>query len=79
MSLRALTNEDSFMSQTKCMNVKTLKRKLNNANVNSSDLTLSCFTWCYKTEERYHTLLSIFDLNQWYKEEMPGKLFQNYL
>lgn len=41
---------------------------------NEDNLSLCLISWtvCYSNDEM-DTFLSVFDLNQWYKEQMPSK------
>lgn len=71
MNLKELIDDGNIMRirGARSTNVTTLKRKSKHTNI---DLTLCCFTWSYRTDDKFNTVLSIFDLNQWYKAEMPG-------
>lgn len=46
---------------------------------NEDILTLSIFVWnvVYSNKES-HTFVAVFDLNQWYKEQMPSRFCLNF-
>lgn len=66
---------DSESTEIKCVSLKPLKIIGNNRTNASSELTLCFFAWCKKLEEKWLNFVTIFDLNQWYKEEMPGVFY----
>lgn len=68
-----LTNLDLVFKTPKCLNLCTLRRETHNVN-KYIDLSLCYFVWTGKVGNKSYTFMSIFDLNQWYKEEMPRKL-----
>lgn len=62
-----------------CVRLEALNKNRNVALTELPDdnLVISCFmwtVWCSRTET--YTYQAIFDLNQWYKEQMPGIYFK---
>lgn len=60
-----------------CVDLKSLSKNRNTAltELPEDNLVICCFVWtvwCSTTETV--TYQAIFDLNQWYKEQMPGTL-----
>lgn len=58
-----------------CVGLEALNKNRNTMllELPEDDLVISCFVWtvwCSRTET--YTYQTIFDLNQWYKEQMPG-------
>lgn len=71
MNLRDLFMNNSS-SEAKCLSVKPLRKSSNNVNT-CADLSVCCFVWSQKLNDQNSTFISVFDLNQWYKEQMPSK------
>lgn len=64
-----------------CVGLEALNKNRNTAlmELPEDNLVISCFmwtVWCSSTEA--YTYQAVFDLNQWYKEQMPGTFLYNY-
>lgn len=67
-----------------CLNMNSIKKslagKIGNSGESAEQLSLCCILWTVWCNEREtYTYHCIFDLNQWYKEQMPGKRLRSVI
>lgn len=66
-----------------CTKLRSIKKGIVDRNVSVSDsvaqeesMALLYVVWnVWATDQQVYTFMNVFDLNQWYKEQMPSKLF----
>lgn len=60
-----------------CTGLESVQHKLNLHNFNDesdTSMALCLISWTVNFEKEAQSYMLIFDLNQWYKEQMPGQL-----